>query len=62
VRVASHTFGPALCNPGDRHQLVVHHDITPDGKLGPGQLEFGSVIPDWVARYLACDAKALNAT
>jgi Domain of unknown function (DUF222) len=48
--------------PGDRHQIVVHHDVDPDGSLGPGQLEFGSVIPDWMARYLGCDAKAVLAT
>ena len=56
----------APCNapatPGTATNSSSHHDNTPDGKLGPGQLEFGSVIPDWVARYLACDAKALNAT
>src|SRR5690606_28862145 len=42
---------------GDRHQIVVHHDIGPDGTLGPGQVELGPVLPDTLARYLACDAK-----
>lgn len=49
-------------HPGDRHQVVLHHDIDPDGSLGPGQLEHGAVVPDWMARYLACDAKVLAAT
>lgn len=43
-------------HPGDRHQIVLHHDIDPGGTLGPGQLELGAVVPDPVARYLACDA------
>jgi hypothetical protein len=42
--------------PGDRHHIVLHHDIDPDGTLGPGQLELGPVVPDGLARYLACDA------
>jgi hypothetical protein len=48
-------------SPGDRHQIVLHCDIDPDGQLGPGQLEYGPVIPDWMARYLSCDAKTLHA-
>jgi Domain of unknown function (DUF222)/HNH endonuclease len=48
-------------NPGDRHQIVLHHDLGPDGRLGPGQLEHGPVIPDCLARYLGCDAKVLVA-
>jgi hypothetical protein len=43
-------------HPGDRHHIVLHHDVDPDGTLGPGQLELGAVIPDPLARYLACDA------
>jgi Domain of unknown function (DUF222) len=43
-------------HPGERHLVVLHHDIDPDGTLGPAQLELGPVIPDPVARYLACDA------
>ena len=42
--------------PGDRHQVVLHHDIDRDGTLGSGQLELGAVVPDPIARYLACDA------
>jgi hypothetical protein len=48
-------------NPGDHYQIVLHQDVDPDGALGPGQLEYGSVIPDWMARYLGCDAKVLHA-
>jgi hypothetical protein len=43
--------------PGDHHQIVLHHDVGSDGSLGPGQLELGAVIPDTLARYLACDAR-----
>ncbi len=41
---------------GERHLVVLHHDVDPDGTLGPGQLDLGPVVPDPVARYLACDA------
>jgi hypothetical protein len=41
---------------GERCQVILHHDIDPDGTLGPGQLHLGDVLPDTVARYLACDA------
>jgi Domain of unknown function (DUF222)/HNH endonuclease len=41
---------------GERNVVVIHHDVDPDGTLGPGQLELGPVVPDPVARYLACDA------
>jgi hypothetical protein len=47
---------------GDRHQVVLHHDIDPDGRFGPGQLHLGGVVPDTVARYLACDASVIVAT
>jgi hypothetical protein len=43
-------------HPGERHQVVLHHDVDPDGTIGPGELELGAVVPDAVARYLACDA------
>jgi hypothetical protein len=49
-------------SPGDRHQIVLHHDIDPDGNLGPGQLHLGPVVPDPVARYLACDAQVMVAS
>jgi hypothetical protein len=42
---------------GERNQVVLHHDVDPDGTLGPGQLHLGEVIPDTVARFLACDAQ-----
>ncbi len=48
--------------PGERHQIVLHHDIDPDGTLGPGQLHLGPLVPDVVARYLACDAQVMVAT
>ena len=41
---------------GERNTVVIHHDLDPHGTLGPGQLELGPVVPDPVARYLACDA------
>jgi hypothetical protein len=42
---------------GERNQVVLHHDVNPDGTLGPGQLHLGGFLPDSVARYLACDAQ-----
>ena len=42
---------------GERTQVVLHHDVNPDGSLGPGQLHLGGFIPDSLARYLACDAQ-----
>ena len=39
---------------GERNQVVLHHDINPGGTLRPGQLHLGEVIPDTVARFLAC--------
>ena len=41
---------------GERSQVVLHHDVDPDGTLGPGQLHLGEVLPDTVARFLSCDA------
>ena len=41
---------------GERNQVVIHFDMDTDGTLGPGQLDMGPVVPDAVARYLACDA------
>jgi hypothetical protein len=49
-------------HPGERTKVLLHHDIAPDGTLGAGQLHLGPVIPDPVARYLACDAEVLVAT
>ena len=42
---------------GERALVVLHFDVDPDGELGPGQVDLGPVVPDTVARYLACDAK-----
>ena len=42
---------------GERALVVLHFDIDPDGALGPGQIDLGPVIPDTIARYLACDAR-----
>jgi hypothetical protein len=36
--------------------VVLHHDVGPDGTLGPGQVHLGDIIPDTVARFLGCDA------
>ena len=41
---------------GERTTVVLHIDVDPDGTLGPAQLDMGPVVPDPVARYLACDA------
>ena len=41
---------------GERNTVVLHHDVDPDGTLGPGQLEHGPVVPDAIARFMACDA------
>jgi Domain of unknown function (DUF222)/HNH endonuclease len=41
---------------GERNQVVIHFDMDTDGTLGPGQLDMGPVVPDAVARSLACDA------
>jgi hypothetical protein len=57
---ATDALDPTLArtrHPGDARLVVLHHDVDPDGALGPGQLEFGPVVPNTVARYLACDAK-----
>lgn len=47
---------------GDRHQVVLHHDVAIDGTFGPGQLHLGGVVCDSVARFLACDASVIVAT
>jgi hypothetical protein len=62
VRMASEAadaLDPALRRTnqrGGRNTVVLHHDIDRDGTLGAGQLEYGPIVPDTVARYLACDA------
>jgi hypothetical protein len=47
---------------GERNTIVLHHDVDPHGTVGPGQLEAGPVLPDTVARYLACDARIQTMT
>lgn len=47
---------------GERTKVVIHHDIDPHGNLGPGQLHLGAVIPDAVARFMACDAEVVVAS
>jgi len=47
---------------GERTKVVLHHDIGPDGQVGPGQLHLGPVIADSVARFLSCDAEVLAAS
>ena len=57
---ANDALDPTLARTGyrgERNQVVLHHDVDPDGTLGPGQLHTGEVIPDTVARFLACDAQ-----
>jgi hypothetical protein len=47
---------------GDRNKVVLHHDVDPAGALGPGQLHLGPVVPEVIARYLACDAEVMVAS
>jgi Domain of unknown function (DUF222) len=62
VRMASEAadaLDPTLARTGqrgERNHVVLHMDVDPDGTLGPAQLEYGPVVPDTIARYLACDA------
>ncbi len=44
---------------GERHQVVLHHHLDRDGRMGPGRLHLGGFVTDPVARYLACDAKVI---
>jgi hypothetical protein len=46
---------------GERHQVVLHHDIDPQGRLGPGMLHSGHFVDRTTARYLACDAQVIVA-
>ena len=47
---------------GERNKVVLHHDVDPEGRFGPGQLHLGPVVPDAVARFLACDAEVMVAS
>lgn len=44
---------------GERHQVVLHHELDAEGRYGPGQLHLGGLVTDAVARYLACDARVI---
>jgi Domain of unknown function (DUF222)/HNH endonuclease len=63
VRMASEAadaLDPTLARTGqrgERNTVVLHIDVDPHGTLGPAQLEMGPVVPDPVARFLACDAQ-----
>jgi hypothetical protein len=46
---------------GEQHQIVLHHDVDPEGRLGPAQLHLGATLPPSIARYFACDAKVMVA-
>lgn len=48
--------------PGERTKVILHHDLDPNGRFGPGQIHNGSIIPDVLARFLACDAEVMVAT
>lgn len=57
---AADALDPAVARTGqhgDRALVVLHHDVDPNGALGPAQLELGATLPDTVARFLSCDAK-----
>ena len=47
---------------GDRNKIVLHHDVDPEGRFGPGQLHLGPVVPDVISRYLGCDAEVMVAS
>ncbi|MFZ6005805.1 MAG: DUF222 domain-containing protein [Actinomycetota bacterium] len=49
-------------HPAERTKIVLHHDIDAGGRLGPGQLHAGAVIPATLSRFLSCDAEVLVAT
>ena len=44
---------------GARHQIVLHHHVDHEGRMGPGRLHLGGFVKDQVARYLACDAEVI---
>ena len=67
VRMASEAcdgLDPTLARTGhrgERHQVVIHRHLDPDGNLGPARLHLGGHLPDPVARYLGCDARIVIA-
>ena len=44
---------------GDRYQVVLHHHLDRDGRMGPGRLHLGAWLDAPTARYLACDAQVI---
>jgi hypothetical protein len=44
---------------GERHQVVLHHHVDHEGRMGPGGLHLGGFVTDPVARYHACDAQVI---
>jgi hypothetical protein len=46
---------------GQRHQVVLHRELGPDGCCGPAHLHLGEPVPEAIARYMACDADVLVA-
>jgi hypothetical protein len=54
--------GAAALSGGDRHQVVVHVDVTTlhDGTAGRCELEQGPAIPAETARRLSCDASIVT--
>jgi hypothetical protein len=44
---------------GDRYQVVVHHHLDGDGRIGPGRLHLGAWLEGSTARFLACDAQVI---
>ncbi len=61
---AADALDPALARTehrSDRNKVVLHHDVDPDGRFGPGQLHLGGVVPDTISRFLSCDAEVIVA-
>jgi hypothetical protein len=50
--LALRALGNGKDRPADRHQVLFHIDVAD----GTARLHLGSVVPDAVRRYLACDA------
>ncbi len=67
VRMASDAadaLDPTLARTGhrsDRHKVVLHHDVDPEGRFGPGQMHLGGLLPDTLARFVSCDAEVIVA-
>jgi hypothetical protein len=46
---------------GERHKVMLHVDVGPDGSMGTAQLHLGPTVPDSVARFMTCDAEVIVA-